>query len=102
MVEREVFVMKPKNQNHLCQWGEYVYGAQSWKEKKIILWIHVYPTWKTNFDSKNGKKWSFSDKTKASKSYHNKENVFIVSNHEKKRDYFVNPCLSQFKDELQF
>ena len=34
--------------------------------------------------------------------YHNKKNVFMVPNHEKKVDYNVNPCLSQWKDELQF
>ena len=32
MVENEVFLMKPKRQYHLSQWGECVHGAQSWKE----------------------------------------------------------------------
>ena len=27
MVERDVFLMKPKRQYHLSQWGECVYGA---------------------------------------------------------------------------
>ena len=27
---KEVFLMKPKNQYVLSQWGEYVYGAKSW------------------------------------------------------------------------
>ena len=31
--------------------------------------IPSYPNWKTNFDSKNGRKWIFSCKTKASKSF---------------------------------
>ena len=26
------------------------------KRKKIITWIHVYPNWQTNFDSRNGGK----------------------------------------------
>ena len=30
----------------------------------------------------------------------NKENEFMVPNHEKKRDYCVNLCLSQLTDEL--
>ena len=32
--------------------------------------------------------------------YPNKENMFMVPNHEKKGDYYVNPCLSQLKGEL--
>ena len=39
------------------------------KRKEIIMWIHVYPNWKINFDSKNGRKTSFSCETKASKSF---------------------------------
>ena len=50
MVRQQVFLMKPKWQYHLSQWGECDYGAQSWK----------------------------------------------------KGDCYVNPCLSQFKDELRF
>ena len=34
--------------------------------------------------------------------YPNKENVLMVPNHEKNEDYYVNPSLSQLKDELQF
>ena len=29
MMEREAFLMKPKHQCNLSQWGEWVYGAQS-------------------------------------------------------------------------
>ena len=32
------------------------------------MWIRVYPNWKTNLKSKNGRKTSFSYETKASKS----------------------------------
>ena len=32
--------------------------------------------------------------------YHNEGNVFMMSNHEEKEDYYVNPCLSNLKDEL--
>ena len=39
------------------------------KKNEIIMWINVYPNWKTNFDSKNGRKWCFSIETKASKSF---------------------------------
>ena len=33
--------------------------------------------------------------------YPNEENVFVVPNHEKKGDYYVNPCQSQLKIELR-
>ena len=36
------------------------------KRKEIIMWIHVYPNWNTNFNSKIGNKRSFSYETKAS------------------------------------
>ena len=39
------------------------------KRREIILWIHVYWNWKTSFNSKNGRKRSFSNETKASISY---------------------------------
>ena len=37
------------------------------KREKIIMWIHVYPNWKMNLNSKSGRKTSFSYETKASK-----------------------------------
>ena len=36
MVEIEVSLSKPKHQHHLSQWGECVYGAQSWKERRLL------------------------------------------------------------------
>ena len=39
----------------------------NWKE--IIMWIHAYPNWKTNINSKNGNKRSFSYEAKASISF---------------------------------
>ena len=36
MVEIVVFPMKPKQQYHLSQWGESVYGAQSWNEGRLL------------------------------------------------------------------
>ena len=32
--------------------------------------------------------------------YPNMENRLMVLNHEKKKDYYVNPCLSQFTNEI--
>ena len=39
------------------------------KRKGIITQIRVYPNWKTNFNSKNGRKISFSYETKPSISF---------------------------------
>ena len=47
----------------ICLWCPIM----KWKE--IIMWIHVYPNWKTNVDSKNGRKRSFTLESKASKSF---------------------------------
>ena len=38
------------------------------EKKVIIMWIHVYSNWNTNFNSKIGNKRSFSYETKASMS----------------------------------
>ena len=40
--------------------------CQIMKGKEIIMWIHVYSNWNTNFNSKKGNKRSFSYNTKAS------------------------------------
>ena len=39
------------------------------KRKEISMWICVYPNWKMNFNSKNGRKRSFSYETKDSISF---------------------------------
>ena len=36
MIEREVFLMKPKHQNYLSQQGDCVCSAQSWKERRLL------------------------------------------------------------------
>ena len=120
MMERKAFLTKLKHQCHLSQWGEWIYGVQSWKEKrllcesvfvltdkltltlkndgkrsifyetkaslslilmkrislwcpimkrkKITMWIHVYPNWQKNFNTKNDGKRILSYETKASMS----------------------------------
>ena len=47
----------------MCLWCPFM------KRKEIIMWIHVYPIWKMNFDSKNYRKTSFSYETNASLSF---------------------------------
>ena len=39
------------------------------KSKEITMWIHVYPNWTMNINSKNGNKRSFSYETKTSISF---------------------------------
>ena len=36
MVKRYAFLTKAKSQYHLSRWGECVYGAQSWKERRLF------------------------------------------------------------------
>ena len=36
MIEREVFPMKPRHQYHLSQRGEWICGAQSLKERRLL------------------------------------------------------------------
>ena len=65
------------------------------KRKRIIKWIRIYPNWKMSFNSKNGRKMSFSYETKASISF-----ILIrimclrCPITKKKRDCYVNPSLS--------
>ena len=33
---RRSFPMKPKHQYYLSKWGECVYGAESWNEKRLL------------------------------------------------------------------
>ena len=67
---------------------------------EIIIWIYVCPNWHMKFDYKNSGKWSFFMKPKHQFIYPNEEDEFVVPNHEKKRDFFANPSLSQLTYEL--
>ena len=66
MVEKDVFLVKPKLQYHLSQWREYAYGAQSWKQRRLLLVSVFTPIDWWTLILKHGKKWSFSYETKAS------------------------------------
>ena len=73
------------------------------KKKEIITWICVYPNWQTNFDSK---KWweekCFLWNQSISIIYPNEKNEFMLPNHEKKVDYYVNLCSSNLTNKLRF
>ena len=68
-MERKAFFMKPKRQCHLCQRGEWVCGAQSWKKKKLLCESMFVRIDKRILTLKNGGKRSFSYETKASKPF---------------------------------
>ena len=83
-MEREAFVMKPKHQCHLSQWGEWLYGAQSWKERRLLICVCL--NWQSNF---NSKKWwkekLFLWNQGINVIYPNEHNEFMVANQEKKK-----------------
>ena len=58
------------------------------------------PTKEKNLTIKNDGKKSFSYETSINVSYPNEENEFMVPSHEKKADYYMNPCLSQLVNEI--
>ena len=99
---RKCFSYEAQTSVHLAQWVEWVYGSQSWK-KEIITWIRIYLIWQMNFDSK---KWWDEKFFLWNQSINvinpNEENEFMVTNHEENRDYYLNPYLSQFTNELYF
>ena len=59
------------------------------KKKVIIMWIHVYPKWNTNFNSKIGNKRSFSYETKASISLIPKRRMCLWSRITKRKDIIM-------------
>ena len=69
MMEREPFLMKPKHQCHSSQWGEWVYGPQSWKEWRLLDESMFALIDKWILTLKNGGKRSFYYETKASMSF---------------------------------
>ena len=63
------------------------------ERKEIIMSISVCPDLWLNINSKSGRKKVFLTKAKHQFIYPNKENAFMVPNHEKKEDYYMNLCL---------
>ena len=66
MVERKVFLIKPKHQCHLSQWEEYIYGAHHEKKGRLLHELAFIPTDRQSLIPKIAGKRSFSYKTKAS------------------------------------
>ena len=68
-MERKAFPMKPKHQYHLFQWGEWVYLAQIWKERRLLCEFVFVLIDKWTLILKNDGKKSFCYETKASMSF---------------------------------
>ena len=81
MAEREVFLMKPKHQYHLSQWGECVYGAQSWNEGRVLHESVFFPIEKWTLIQKMAEWEVFLMKPKHEYIYPNRENEFVVPSH---------------------
>ena len=93
MVGRKVFFMKPKHQYHLSQWGEWVYGAQSWKQSRLLWESMFVPIDRWTLILKMVEREAFLWNQNINLIYPNKKNELMVPNNEKKWDYYVNVCL---------
>ena len=103
MVGREAFVMKPMHQCHLSQWGEWVYDSQSWKDRRLLRESMINKIDKQTLIIK--KRWEeklFLWNQSINVIYPNEENEFMIHNHAKKGDYYVNLCLSKLTNEFWF
>ena len=56
--------------------------------------------WKMNFISKNSQRKAFFINPRHQFVYPSVENEFVVPNHLTNRDYYVNPCLSNWKTNI--
>ena len=64
MVGRYAFIIKLKHQCHSSQWGERVYGTQSWKERLLLCESVFVLIDKWTLTLKNGKRQAFIMKSK--------------------------------------
>ena len=102
MLERKIFCMKPKQQYHLFEWRECVCGVQSWNESRLFCESVFIPTERWASILKMVEEKVFLLKPKHQYHLPHKENMFMGPYQEIKGDYFVNPCLSQLREEIQF
>ena len=92
--------MIPKHQYHLSQLEDYVYSAQSRKESKLLCESMFVSIDEQTLFLKMVEREVFLCNQSINIIYTNKENVFMVPNHDNNGDYYVNPCLFLFIDEL--
>ena len=83
--------------------GENYFMVHNYEKKKRLLHQSMFiPIDKWTLILKMVGSEVFLMRPKGQFIYPNEENVFMVPNHEKKGDYYVNPCLSQLTYELWF
>ena len=66
MVEREVFLLKPRHQYHLSKRGDSICGTQSLIERRLLHEFMFILIDRQTLTPKNGGMWSFSYETKGS------------------------------------
>ena len=64
------------------------------------MWICVYPIEKQTLVQKMVERDVFLMNQSMNIIYPNEDNAFVVPNHERKGDYYVNPWFSQLTNEL--
>ena len=82
---------------------EKVFLWPNHEKKHTIIRINVFLLRRRNFNFKKmveGKAFLLSSNVNVI--YPNKDNVFTVPNHEKKRDYYLHPCISELMDKFWF
>ena len=70
------------------------------KRKDIIIKSTFVPYWTNSTSKENGGKKSFLNETKSSMSFIPMRRISLWCPIMKKKDYYVNPCLSQLRKEL--
>ena len=70
------------------------------KKMKSIMRIHVHPIDRQTMILKNGGMWSFSYEPKSLTKLSQSGEWIYGAKLLKERDYYVNPCLSQLKNEF--
>ena len=85
-VERDVFPLKPKLQYHLSQWRKCVYDAKSRNKGRLFCESMFEQIDEWTLILKLVERFVFLMEQKHGYHLPNKKNVFVVPNHEKKRD----------------
>ena len=76
-----MFFLRNQSMNIIYPNKENVFMVSNHKKKEIIMQIRVCPNRRTNINSKNGRKSSFSFETKDQFIYPSVENEFMVPIH---------------------
>ena len=96
----KAFLAVPKHEYRLSQLGEHDCSAKSQK-MEIITRIQVCLVWWMNFNfMENVDKKLFLTNQSINIMYPNKENMIVIPNNKRNKDYYENPSLSDLMDEF--